>query len=239
MKWLDDSVPLWLVILVILIAVISLSVMVFFLSDNQKLSALLGGAVGGMLVYIANFISETWALRQVAKFQAMGVKNVLANRHDKIYYRRVLANASRDVKVMGASCSRFIDDFLDPDSDDRILIDRLQQCPSLSVQLLIPDDCNINSEAQDRFNLVADKLTKIDVRFKGRVGLRRFSHKARHSFVISDDDLIAGPIFAEERSKHAPAVHVKTSTPFGEKYLEYFKWTWEQSQTVRSHEINC
>lgn len=236
MKQLQDHVPLWLVILIVLVLFLGALVISFPFLDNTKATSLVGGLIGGLVVYIANFISEKWALAKLFEFQRMGIRNILRNRHDKIYYRDMLANASNEVKVMGASCSRFIDDFLDMDSDDKILIDRLRQHPKLIVQLLIPNNDNMGDDARNRFAIVTQKLTRVRHEFNERVQIRRFSHKVRHSFVISDADLVAGPIFSEDKSRHAPAVHIGIDTDFGKKYREHFVRIWEQCEADENFE---
>ena len=236
MKQPQDHVPLWLVVLLVLGLFLLALFFAFLVVEDTKAISLLGGVIGGLVVYIANFISEKWALQKLLSYKRMGIRNVLSNRHDKLYYRKIIENSTNEVMVMGVSCSRFIDDFLDTDSDDKILIDRLRQCPDLVVQLLVPNADNMSPDTRKRFALSAKKLEQVEREFDKRVQVRRFAHKARHSFVISDDDLVAGPIFSEDHSRHAPAVHVGISTDFGKKHYEYFKKTWEQCEYDEGHE---
>ena len=158
MQQITDHVPLWLLILVGLTVFLGVMMSLFFwIVEGDKAVALLGGITGGLLIYIANFLSETWALRKVQTFRKLGVRNVLSNRHCKSYYRNVLGDVTQDVRVMGASCTRFIEDFLDADSDDKILLDRLRTHKALTVRLLIPDECNMTERARTRFGLVESK----------------------------------------------------------------------------------
>ena len=229
-----DYVPPWIVILIslmILLTVLGVLVAVFMYVKDIKIVSLVGGLIGGLVVYILNFMSEKWALKRLLDFRKMGIRNVLGNRNDRLYYRSILSNASREVKVMGISCSRFIEDFLDVHGDDKILFSRLEKHPSLVVQLLIPGDKYMGDDARRRFALVQKKIENIRTRdWNTRIQIRRFEHEARHSFVISDDELIAGPIFLEDQNISAPAVHVRAITDFGVKYREYFNKTWEKSK---------
>ena len=236
MKKIPNHVPLWLVILIVLIILLIMLIVIFTFIENTKSISLIGGLIGGLVVYIANFLSEKWALQRLIRFQRMKIHNLLSNRHDKSYYRNMLDNVSNEVKVMGATCSRFIDDFLDIDSDDKVLIERLRQCPELTIQLLIPNDDNMGADARSRFAIVTHKLKRVMEEFDGRIQVRHFACDARHSFVISDTELIAGPIFAEDKSKHAPAVHVDVDTDFGRKYREHFDQTWKQCKYNESIE---
>ena len=227
-----DVIPRWVLTVVCLLSLLLILITLFYFIDDPKSIGLIGGLIGGLSVYIPNYISEKWAVRKIYEYQSVGIKNLLPNRHDRSYYRTILDGSSKDVKVMGASCSRFIDDFLDMDSDDDVLLDRMRTNRSLSIQLLIPDAEYMDENAKQRFTLASKKLAKLSEEFDERVQVRRFRHRANHSFLISDDDLVAGPIFDEERSRHAPAVHVSVSSAFGKKYFEHFQSVWNTAESA-------
>lgn len=157
----------------------------------------------------------------------MGIRAILRNRHDKNYYRTIVKDSRNTVKVMGASCTRFVEDFLDDKSDDRVLVDALRANRSLQVQLLIPQDQYMGEGALARAQGLDRFLAPLRQEFGDRVELRRFADKAGHSFVIADDELIAGPVFEGDKSKYAPAVHVAMSTDFARKYSEHFDDVWQ------------
>jgi hypothetical protein len=154
---------------------------------------------------------------------------MLRNRHDKEYYRTIVANAKKDVRVMGASCTRFMEDFLDVRSDDKVLVDALRMNPTLTVRLLTPQKQYMTEAANARSQEVGRLLTALTNEFDKRIELRRFGHKPAHSFVIVDNDLVAGPIFESDKSKYTPAVHVAMSTDFARKYSEHFDEIWQAS----------
>ena len=219
-------VPIWFLILVLLLALIITFGILFFLVDDSKYESLFGGIFAGLIPCTIFYCKKIVLFKKLDEYQRMGVHHLLKNRHEKSYYRPIVGGASKRVKVMGASCSRFIDDFLDIGSDDKVLVDRLHSQPNLTVQLLVPDQENMSENTQARFNLANEKIEKLTNQFGNRFEIRRFPFEARHSFVIVDDILVAGPIFQEDRSKQAPAVHVDMSTSFGDKYLEYFQTIW-------------
>jgi len=224
-------VPLWvLFILGLSVLTVGFVIWYYFIDDNNaKLSGLVGGISSGLAVAIFTFAISIRPLQTLDKFERMGIRELLTNRHDKIYYQCIVGNAQKDVCVMGASCTRFVEDFLDMDSDDKVLVDALSKHRNLRVQLLIPEEQYMSPEAKIRSGIVKGKITALKAEFKGRVELRHFPERAQHSFVISDNDLIAGPIFESDKSKHAPAVHVAMSTPFGQKYREHFDHVWDTS----------
>lgn len=222
------SIPLRLVLSIGLgIAIILFGVCYYYLDSGEaKLLGLIGGIETGLIVYLLTFLTLLKPLRELERFRSMGIKALLANRHDQAYYKKLVSNGARRVDVMGASCSRFVQDFLDVESDDKVLVDALSNHTYLKVRLLIPDDENLSSEARSSLPRTLAKVEQAHQRFGDRVELRRFAHKAQHSFVIVDGDIVAGPIFAGDNSRHAPAVHVSAETAFGRKYEDYFDTVW-------------
>jgi hypothetical protein len=222
------TISTWLIILLAFLCLtIAAAVWYFYLEEsNIKLIGLVGGVVSGLIVSILTFVTSIRPLQRLAQYERMGIKNILTNRHDKTYYSQPLARAEKSICVMGASCTRFVEDFLDSQSDDRVLVESLRRHRKLNVQLLAPDHDHLSADAKLGTARLERKLEALRVEFGDRVQLRRFPNIARHSFVIADDDLIAGPIFEEDDSKYAPAVHLRMSTPFGQKYKDYFDRIW-------------
>ena len=107
-------VPLWTALIVVLLALTTLSLFWYYALDanNVKLVGLVGGVVSGLVVAVLTFVISIRPLQELDQFQRMGIKALLANRHDKIYYGQVVRDAQKEVCVMGASCTRFVEDFL-------------------------------------------------------------------------------------------------------------------------------
>ena len=82
-----DLVPIWVVVLITLVGILVALSVSFIYVDNPKAISLIGGLIGGLVVYISNSISERWILRKLFSFGRMGIRNILSNRHDKLYYR--------------------------------------------------------------------------------------------------------------------------------------------------------
>ncbi|RWN32642.1 hypothetical protein [Mesorhizobium sp.] len=221
-------VPLWL-ILTVAIAAVALGLGYWYYRldpSNAKLIGFIGGIVTGLIVYLATFLTLLRPIQELDRFRRMGVKALLANRHDQNYYRRLVVKSTRRVDVMGASCSRFVQDFLDTESDDRVLVDALIKYSQLKVRLLIPDEEHMGDDAKNRLRGMLPKVAALQKQFSGRVELRRFADHAHHSFVLVDSDLVAGPIFEGDKSRYAPAIHVAAETVFGRKYDDHFEAVW-------------
>ena len=222
-------VPKWLLIVAIVIITVLISGTYYFYLDpnDAKLVGLIGGIISGGLVFLLTYVTSVQPLKQLARYEEMGIRGLLASRHDKAYYTKLVSKARRSVQVMGASCTRFVEDFLDPQSEDHALLDALRHNPALFVQFLIPDDQHITENAKVRLPGLYQKLDLLKKDFGRRIELRRFPAKAQHSFVCVDDDLVAGPIFQDDESKYAPAVHVAMSTRFAQKYHDHFETIWK------------
>lgn len=222
-------VPLWVILIgAVIVASALLGYAYYRLDENDsKLLGLVGGILTGLIVYAATFVTLLRPLQELDRFQRMGVKRLLANRHEKANYRDLVAGAHQRVYVMGASCGRFVKDFMDVDSDDKVLIDALNAHPNLKVRLLIPTDKKMSASTRSSTQTMLTQLAAVRTIHGARIELHRFDDAARHSFVLVDDDLVAGPVFDGDKSRHAPAVHVTAGTAFGQKYCAYFDDMWD------------
>jgi hypothetical protein len=222
-------VPLWLILSIGIAMVASLLGYWYYELDanNVKLLGLIGAIVAGLIVYLATFLTLLRPIQELDRFHRMGIKGLLSNRHDQSYYRSLVARSRQRVDVMGASYSRFVQDFLDTESEDKVLVDALNKHNDLKVRLLIPQETYMSEDAKSRSRLVLPKLDVLRERFGDRIKLRRFADQARHSFVLADNDLVAGPIFEDDKSRYAPAVHVTAETVFSQKYISHFDAVWD------------
>ena len=227
-------IPNWIIVSLGIALTIAILGYWYYKMDQSetKLLGLVGGIVTGLIVYLATFFSVLGPLRELDRFHQMGVRGLLANRHDQSYYRRLIKKSRQRVDVMGASCSRFVRDFLDVDADDKVLIEALTKHNQLRVRLMFPNDLHMTPEARDGNKHILAIINKLQAQFGDRVDVRQFNDYARHSFVLVDGDLIAGPVFNGDRSRHAPAVHVAAETLYGQKYSTYFDELWNASHTV-------
>lgn len=223
--------PIWGIIIAIALFLTFVFGGWYWLIDETsvKMLGLVGGMVSGLAVFLITYITVIGPSIKLERYSRMGIVDVLDNRHDKEYYKKLVSKARQSVRVMGASCSRFVEDFIDPSADDKVLFNQLQQHARLKVELLVALDKHLDTPTKAKTKRLAAKLAEIEAILPGRVKLRRFDSKPHHSFVIVDDDLVAGPIFEGDQSRHAPAVHVKMSTTFAQKYRDFFEKEWARS----------
>ncbi|RYY25381.1 MAG: hypothetical protein EOP62_13990 [Sphingomonadales bacterium] len=231
MDFKDIRVPVWVMIVAAaLLATIVFGFWYWFMDEKStKMVGFVGGMFSGLAVFIITYATVIGPSLKLERYMRMGVVDLLDNRHDRDYYEKLTAKARYSVRVMGVSCSRFVNDFLDPDADKKVLFDQLQRHAHLKVELLVPMDKHLETNTRAKTKALSEKLAQIEALLPGRVLLRRFDSKAHHSFVIVDDDLVAGPVFEGDKSRHAPAVHVKMTTTFAMKYRDFFEQQWAKS----------
>lgn len=202
----------------------------FFSIEDKKWSAFLGGLNGGLVGVTISFLFAMYEYREIDRYRSLGVLNILPNRRDDGYYKNIVMEAQENVQVMGTSCSRFIADFADLDSDEHVLVDALDKHTNLKIELLVPTEEQMDEQSKHKFEAGKYKLSKLQDRFRDRVQLKRYDFQPRHSLVRVDNNLIVGPVFQGVESQNAPAVHLDTDKVFAEKYLEYFNRVWGESQ---------
>jgi hypothetical protein len=229
---LTARVPWWLILVGGCIILVVVSWFWLINTDDPRMMGIVSGIFSGLVLYVLGLIAQVTVFNELERYRSMGVKALLDNRHDRDYYGPLLSGAKETVRVMGASGTRFIDDFMDREADEHVLIDRLHTNDRLQVQLLIPTDDFMSPDAKNRYIAKLDKIEKLTTDFQGRFAIRRFSHEARHSFVMVDGDFVGGPVFDGDKSRHAPAVHVVASKPFAAKYRDYFSESWDNSADV-------
>lgn len=213
----------------ILLLVFSLSL--YFGITDPKIAALIGGISGGIAVLIISFLLSIYEYKQIDRFRALGILEVLSDRRNPVYYKDIVKDAKDIVQVMGTSCTRFIDDFANTESDNHVLIDTLNYNNNLIVQFLVPSVEHMDEDSKLKFQGGERKILALLGLFPGRVQLKRYDWQPRHSLVRVDSDLIVGPVFQEVESKNSPAIHLDTASAYAEKYLMYYSWAWEKGRS--------
>ena len=224
------ATPLRYILLCSLLLGLATVTALFFWVDDEKWSAFLGGISGGLLGVTITFIFSMYEYGEIERYRALGVLNILPNRRDDSYYKKIVKNAQKNVQVMGTSCARFIEDFADADSDEHVLIVALDRHKNLRVELLAPTEEQMDEQSKLKFKAGHNRLRQLQNQFQDRVQLKRYDFQARHSLVRVDNNLIVGPVFQGVESQNSPAIHLDTNKDFAEKYLKYFEWAWEKSQ---------
>ena len=217
-------------------AVIVLAAIVIATQLEDKLEiiglGLLTGILSGVITFLVGALYHMDINNRLARYERMGVFNLLTNRHDRDYYGSILKRARMEVSVIGTTCSRFIDDFLDLRSESKPLVDALNNNPGLRIRILRAMETN-----DDRISgLIEDLEEKYGDRFQIRrlpvgavknSGAKPSRPRALYSFVLADDEVVVSPVLGDESTKNSPALHVKMSTVYGKRHKECFDDIWQ------------
>ena len=227
------SIYLSKIILVLLfIATITLGCFYYAGEADSKHTLLFGGLVAGLIVAIIQFLFSWNEHHSIEKINALGIKDILLHREDRLFYENLISASEEHISVMGVTASRFMDHFTDEQSDrpeTRVLLDALSR--QVKVRILVPErkflknkDDKVNfDKAKKQFKYVASKHKNFEYRY--------FSHLSAHSLLVVDEKCIIGPVFPEVRSKDTPCIFISTSSPYAKKYLEYLDTEWKNAKT--------
>ena len=199
--------------------------------ENEKWVMLIGSTISGLIVVLLTVSLSYYEFKKIERFRQMGVIDMLPERTDKKYYEEILRNAKTLIQVMGTSCTRFLDDFGNQSRPDHVLIDVMDNNTTLKLQILVPDEKNMDEESKQKFNTssMTQIINSLKEKYPERFKIKRFNFTPSHSFVRADHDLIVGPVFPRVDSRHAPAIHLKTSSEYAKKYIQYYEDVWTGS----------
>lgn len=229
-KKFEGKIPLpYLLIITFTLAIIAFSYILINGDNSDVTTSILSGLLVGTVFSLIQFLIDFDKHLVTNRLRKLELKEVLTNRSDTTYYNKLLVNARCEVNVMGSSCSRFIEDFMDIDSDSHVLLNAMKNNTRLKVKLLIPTENNMLMKSRISFIRVEPIIKSLIKDFPNQFELRRFNDAARHSFVIVDDDLIAGPIFQDIDSKNSPAIHISSTSVYGRKHVDYYDNVWNKS----------
>ena len=225
------TVSIFHLICIAIILILLAGFWLYFEIENEKWVMLIGSTISGLIVVLLTVFLSYYEFKKIERFRQMGVKDMLPERTDKKYYEEILRDAKTLIQVMGTSCTRFLDDFGNQSRPDHVLIDVMDNNTTLKLQILVPDEKNMDEESKQKFNTSSTThiINNLKEKYPGRFRIKRFNFSPSHSLVRADHDLIVGPVFPRVDSRHAPAIHLKTSSEYAKKYIQYYEDVWTDS----------
>jgi len=199
--------------------------------EEKWLAPVVYGLASGLVVYLFSFITGVYSLNEIERYERMGVIAVLPNRHDKEYYKKYISKARKEVLVLGASGTRFLNDFLDPQKEDKILYSFLQNNDRARLKILVPTDEFMTEKSKANWDLQSDLRKNLLEKLGEKIEFKRFNEPPHQSFVVVDDEIITGPIFPGVESEYLPVIHIKRNNDYSEKHVKYFERLWNESSS--------
>ncbi len=219
-----------IIIVVVLLVIFILSVNYFKSDPYLPVTPLLGGMITGLSVALLQLLLMWTEHKEMEKIKKLGIKMILAHRDDEALYRKVIENAKEEIRVLGNTAVRFMNDFADEArTDKKALIDALNR--KVRVKFLLPkSDLLWNANDKDRANISLRSIQQLKNKYGDLVELRYYSHSPFHSLVLADNDCFVGPIFPNRTSKNTPTIYTDRNSIFAQSYLEYFDFEWKDAQ---------
>jgi len=222
------------IIFTFLISIIILLTIIFttdFLS-GEKWTSIIPGLLTGFVVALFQAILSLQEIKRIDEYNNLRIKKILPHRKDPGYYGYLISKSKSEIKVLGVTAQRFLEDFANDNpkatESEKVLLQALQQ-PKIKVKILIADDnFLVSEENKSKAKSAKTKLENLSNKFPGKFEYCIYKHEPTHSIVIIDKECIVGPIFPEIESKYTPAIHLNYDSPFAEPYIEYFNQEWER-----------
>jgi len=111
------NIYLYKIIIVVVLFVICLFLVIYFNSKaSSPVTPLLGGLITGLLVALLQLLLMWTEHNEMERIKKLGIKKILSYRDEESLYRKVIENANEEIRVLGNTASRFINDFADETS---------------------------------------------------------------------------------------------------------------------------
>lgn len=229
-----------IVSILILIIAILLYWFIYTPDNNQKLSAILSGLITGFIAMVVQLLFAWEEQTKLKKYDELKIINILATRDNPEYYRPLIKNAKREIKILGVTCLRFLEDFVNDEpsapENNKVLLEALRK-KEIVVKILIADVNDLDNQAdKNKFYAAIPRLERLKKSFPQQIFYFYYNHKPTHSIMIIDDQSIVGPIFPGVSSKFSPAIHLKNDSKFVEHYREYFNKEW--AECTKSQQVS-
>lgn len=223
-----------LVVITLFIVILILFYYYLYEATTPKINSLIGSLLAGSIVAFFQLFLSWYEHNTIEKFKSMQIKKVLSNRDDREFYQNLISNSKKKIYVMGVTADRFIEHFADIKGDQersKVLLHAMQN-RKVKVRILLPKQQYLeNPSSKDKFDMVYNCMVEIKQKHPN-FKFRYFDHIAQHSIFIIDEECILGPVLPRVSSKDTPAIYLKNTSPYAQKYLEYFDNEWKASKNA-------
>lgn len=229
-------IPLhWAVLVVIvLITTIFFLIFLFFVPGKEwfapdgYLVIMLTGLIPGLVVALGQYLLQWFEFREMSRLRRLKIKDVLVSRDDERYYGSLIANAEKEICVLGVTATRLLSDFADrgsPKPERQSLISALQRGVKLRI-LIAHQNWLPQEDASEKFPNALRRLAALHKEFPDHFEYRIYDHQPSHTVFRADNECLVGPKFPQLESKNTPTVHTSSDGNFAKPYLDYFESVW-------------
>ncbi len=174
---------------------------------------------------------QWFEFREMSRLRALKIKDVLVSRDDEKYYGSLIANAEKEICVLGVTATRLLSDFADqgsPKLEKKSLISALQR--GVKLRILIANQKWLPREdASEKFPKAVRRLKELQNTFPNYFEYRIYDNQPSHTVFRADSECLVGPKFPQLESKNTPTVHTSSDGNFAKPYLDYFESVWNNA----------
>lgn len=228
------SVPLyWIILPLFLFFSLVMSVVYFWIDGDSlpKWSALIGSLAGAFIVASMQLLVSVFDALKFAKMTSTGFIEILPGRKDVGYYKKIIADSKKKIRVIGVTASRFMDDFARIESNEGetpVLVDALTR--GVNVQILLPNRNNLTpKQVNDLENITLPIYQQLRSIHGNRIEIRFYNHIPLHSIVTTDSIAIVGPMFFHKDSKNTQSIVLRSDSMYADQYAQHFDAEWNSS----------
>ncbi|WP_019865858.1 hypothetical protein [Methylovulum miyakonense] len=217
-----------------LIFVIALLLILFSLDflTGPKWSSIIPGLLTGFIIALFQAFLSWFEIKKIDEYDELKIKKILPDRKSSEYYGALISKAEKEIKVLGVTAQRFLEDFASQNpkaaENEKVLLKALEK--KVKVQILVANKELLSGEDKTKAKSAEPRLKKLssDSRTNEFFEYACYTHAPAHSIVIIDEECIVGPIFPNVSSRYTPAIHLKRDSQFAKYYIEYFESEWEE-----------
>jgi hypothetical protein len=215
----------WLGVIAILLCLLW-----YFRESNEKLATLLGGVTTGLFVGWLQLLLMATEHREIEKIKKLGIKEILPYRDDEEFYRKVIEKTKKEIRILGSTAFRFMNDFANENREDKkSLINALDR--KVLVKFLLPEPNFLwNKDDKARANTALKTIQKLKTQYGQLVECKHYSHQPFHNLLLADNVCFVGPIFPNRTSKDTPTIYTDINSIFAQSYIEYFDYEWKSAK---------
>jgi hypothetical protein len=232
MKLLQRSTPIKysFIVFTFLFLIVSLLGISYFLNivEDSKWSAVLSGLFAGFVVATFQALLSWVELKKLDEYDSLRIIKILPQRDSREYYGKFIATAKEKINLQGVTAQRLLEDFAsEGDRSDyaKVLLAALGN--GVVVRILTASHSELPVDEQAKAKQAEERMKELSARHPN-FSYAYFDHPPAHVILTVDDESIIGPYFPGVKSRHSPAIHLKNTSEYVRRYLEYFDGEWAQ-----------
>lgn len=162
-EWICSIKVVSFIIFAYVILTFSTGVVYYLTETGSKWGAVVGSLFAGLVVAIIQLIVSYQDYTRNEAFRKLRLLEIFDTRNERDVYGKYLSTASREVRIMGDTASRFFNDFANtaPEApkSDRIVLELLRK--NVEIKVLIPEKEYLDEAKHAKYDFVKNKVREL------------------------------------------------------------------------------